>query len=91
MSIVNLEHRCPVCNALFRLSYSKTKLEKGVEGAIRFGAMLSTASNGMGGYTGTKIADLAISSKDVLVRKITGRACYVFKCPNCNYESRIIY
>lgn len=91
MSIVNLEHRCPVCNSLFRLSYNKTKLEKGFDDAIRFSAMLSTALDGMGGYTGKKMADLALKGKDALVRKIIGRADYVFKCPNCNYESRIIY
>lgn len=91
MSIVNLEHRCPVCNTLFRLSYDKTKLEKGLDGLIRCGAMISTAMDGMGGYTGKTIADIAINGRDILIRQIAGRARYKFKCPKCNYESQIIY
>lgn len=91
MAIVNREHRCPICNTMFRVAYDKDKIIKGLDTTVRVLSVVVTGMNGVGGYTGKVLADEAIKGRDVLVRKLTGAAKYKFRCPRCNYETEVIY
>jgi transcription elongation factor Elf1 len=87
MAIINLEHRCPVCNALFCVSYDKSKLEKGLDTAIEYLGMLCDVEYG---GIGRVLAKTVIKGKDYAIRELTGKAQYSFKCPKCGYESQLI-
>lgn len=85
MAITNLNHRCPICNTLFRVAYDRDKITKGLD--ITADVLLTLSS----GFKGHFIANQMQKGRDILIRKITGRAQYKFKCPKCHYESDIIF